>query len=446
MAAKDLLPWQEVVQDRAVVVAPLTRVCLGCLGSLAETSTPCTSCGWPLCSSECRAEGHRLECGVLRKAGVRPQDEATDPYTVLSVLRVLLLQQEEGGEAWRRVQGLESHWEQFDRDPGLVEGMKGMTDFLQHHLGLSWVLEQDVQHCFGVLKTNAMGVSDQGGQALYPLASIMSHSCVSNLDVIGEPGQTVRFRAKRKIEEGEELTIRYHMFLAPRDQIRADLENQYHFSCSCPRCSDQSELGTHFSSLQCTCSGFFSSRVPHQPDLHLCSSCSDTKDLSSQLARVAQLSEQLDEQGYSPQLEAEVLGVPGCHPSFHLRIQLHLAFLGSGQPCPAPREVVARATVVLHTLRLLEGGCSQLLARCTGLAALALYLKLLLFLLLLLQVPWCPDSRRPGAPAGAGSPASRPGPGGGQGAVQESGAGARAQEGVLCLEKYNLIPSLDDVY
>ena len=429
VAAQDLLPWQEVVQDRAVVVAPLTRVCLGCLGPLARTTAPCPSCGWPLCSSECEGEGHRLECGVLREAGLRPQDQDTDPYILLSVLRVLLLQREEDGQAWGLVQGLESHWQEFREEPGLVEGMEGITDFLHHQLGLSWVLEQDVQHCFGVLKTNAMGIADQGGQALYPLAAIMSHSCVSNLEVVGEPGETVRFRAKRRILEGEELTIRYHMFLAARDQIRAGLQHQYHFSCSCPRCSDPTELGTHFSSLQCSCSGFYSSRVPQQLDLHLCSSCGESRDLSVELTRVAQLSQQLDEQGYSPELESKVSALHGCHPGFHLLIQVHLAFLGSGQRCRDSPEVVARTTGVLLTVRLLEGGCSQLLARYTGVCLLFLWnLRLLLLLLLLLQVPWSPDIRPAEPPPGDGSTAEGAGPKSSQGAGQGHGACVHAQE------------------
>ena len=47
-----------------------------------------------------------------------------------------------------------------------------------------------------------------GGQALYPLASVMSHSCVANLEMVNQVGQTIAFRAKRKIKCGEELTIR----------------------------------------------------------------------------------------------------------------------------------------------------------------------------------------------------------------------------------------------
>ena len=47
-----------------------------------------------------------------------------------------------------------------------------------------------------------------GGQALYAIASVMSHSCVANLEVLNKAGQTIAFRAKRKIPSGEELTIR----------------------------------------------------------------------------------------------------------------------------------------------------------------------------------------------------------------------------------------------
>ena len=120
---------------------------------------------------------------------------------------MLLIKKEESG-AWSKVGRMMDNWEMFSRDLKLVKGMRRVTEFLRVEAKLAWVEEDDVRHCFGILKTNAMETVGGGGQALYPIASVMSHSCVANLEMLGQAGQTIAFRAKRKIKCGEELTIR----------------------------------------------------------------------------------------------------------------------------------------------------------------------------------------------------------------------------------------------
>ena len=143
---------------------------------------------------------------MLKEADLKPVD-SPHLYFVLSVMRVLLIKKEDS-DAWAKVERMMDNWEMFSRDLKLVKGMRKVTEFLRTEAKLAWVEETDVQHCFGVLKTNAMESAGGGGQALYPLASVMSHSCVANLEMIGQVGQTIAFRAKRKIKCEEELTIR----------------------------------------------------------------------------------------------------------------------------------------------------------------------------------------------------------------------------------------------
>ena len=143
---------------------------------------------------------------MLKEAGLRPVD-SPHIYFVLSVMRVLLIKKEDSS-AWAKVERMMDNWEMFSRDLKLVKGMQRVTEFLRAEAKLAWVEEDDVRHCFGVLKTNAMEMEGGGGQALYAIASVMSHSCVANLEVLNKAGQTIAFRAKRKIQSGEELTIR----------------------------------------------------------------------------------------------------------------------------------------------------------------------------------------------------------------------------------------------
>lgn len=304
-------------------------------------------------------------------------------YSLMSVLRVLLLQQEEG-EAWGKVREMMDHWEERSRDGKIRQGCHRMATFLQGRLKQDWVTEEDVQHSYGILMTNAVEIGE-GAQAVYPLVSIMSHSCVANLEPVMKPGQTVTFRAKRKIYKGEELTMRYIDFLKPKNVIQATAKKVWLFSCSCPRCMDPTEMGTHYSSLQCHCGGFYTHtrrRIKEKEEReeihievgdnmedeeeeydHICSSCSIVINLDSLLKQVSQLSVELSVCGYTETIARTVATLPGCHPTFHLSFQLQRSFLAFFKDSEDPvilREMVTQAGKVLETLSKIDQGCTRL--------------------------------------------------------------------------------------
>ena len=169
----------------------------------------------------------------IRPSGVTKSDQQL--YSVFSILRLLLLKQKPGGY-WATLGRLMDHAEDLESEPGRKEATERLTRLLQDQFGLPWVTRDDVRHCFGVLKTNAIRLGEEGeAQAVYPNVSLISHSCVSNLELLGDPGETVAFRAKRRIGKGEELTIRYLPFLQSRERIQARLQKDWHFTCTCPR-------------------------------------------------------------------------------------------------------------------------------------------------------------------------------------------------------------------
>ena len=51
---------------------------------------------------------------------------------------------------------------------------------------MDYVKEEDVKWAFGVLQTNSIGLPT--GRALYPIVSIMNHSCVPNMTALTIPG------------------------------------------------------------------------------------------------------------------------------------------------------------------------------------------------------------------------------------------------------------------
>ena len=81
--------------------------------------------------------------------------------------------------------------------------------FLCHHAKLDFITEEDVSWAFGVLQTNAIGLPR--GRALYPIVSLMSHSCVPNLTSMVNPGEAIAFKANKDIQENDEFTIRYRV-------------------------------------------------------------------------------------------------------------------------------------------------------------------------------------------------------------------------------------------
>ena len=56
---------------------------------------------------------------------------------------------------------------------------------------MDYVEEKDVKWAFGVLQTNSIGLPT--GRALYPIVSIMNHSCAPNMTALTIPGTVYIF-------------------------------------------------------------------------------------------------------------------------------------------------------------------------------------------------------------------------------------------------------------
>ena len=62
---------------------------------------------------------------------------------------------------------------------------------------------------------------------------------------------TCRVRAATKIAKGSEITTTYTLTMAGTMYRRRHLLDTKYFQCSCQRCVDPIELGSHFSTLLC---------------------------------------------------------------------------------------------------------------------------------------------------------------------------------------------------
>jgi len=110
---------------------------------------------------------------------------------------------------------------------------------------------EEIDRVAGLLWTNSFSCARGEGQAIFPSFSFASHSCIPNCASSVFPNKTLALQAKKKIQTGEEFTISYISTLQGLLKRKMKLREKWFFECSCPRCSDPTELGSQISSLLC---------------------------------------------------------------------------------------------------------------------------------------------------------------------------------------------------
>ena len=216
VATQDIQPGQSVLEDSSLIAAPDGfPACLGCLGGV-DGRFCCPSCSWPSCGAEdcSQAQDHRAECALYRENGLVPgvtnYMQPNTMYAMVAVVRLMILKRDDP-QQYKVVEELMDHWEERAQDKRVSDMVKYMAAFCRKKLCMDWVKDEDVQHAFGVLKTNGVGHINKNGAKvcyLYPTVSLMSHSCAANLDIVDSPARSVKFVAKRQIRKGDELTWR----------------------------------------------------------------------------------------------------------------------------------------------------------------------------------------------------------------------------------------------
>ena len=393
-SSRDIQSWELVIQDTALVAGPKVRpVCLGCLGEVSDTTELCERCQWPVCGRACQLQpSHLEECSLFRAAGFYPKSgpgelaRTSGLYSCVSIIRVLLLKLKDS-RGWALIQNMMDHWEERAEDHNVLAAVKVTTKLVIQHLGMSWVTPSDVEKVYGVLKTNAVDIKDGRGQALFPHSvCIMSHSCNANLEPASDPTESICFRAKRRIQEGEELTIRYCDFLESRHHIRRNILSEWKFLCLCQRCTDKTEFRTHFSSLKCSCGGYFYHQNTNDREMDEemsweCSSCRRVENLSSQYKKADEILKELEDKPIDLIKMRSLQNVGYFHENFYLLIKLRISFIEQNKNtndrygelhtiCLADRgasfsretleELLTEIDIVLRILNQLDRGCTRL--------------------------------------------------------------------------------------
>ena len=250
----------------------------------------------------------------------------------------------------------------------VVEANQRLGSFIQQRLGLACT-QSEVEHCWGVLQTNSISVGGTG-RALFPLVSLLSHSCLPSLEPAVSPSAKsgITLRARRAIKAGEELTMPYTDVLREVRVRQENLRREWHFSCTCPRCSHPSEGGSFFSSLQCRCGGF----TIRQGDTWTCSMCAsemvEMANLEATVGELGRLLESISTCEDIDRLAEQVDKVEGLHDNHWLRLRSNIRFcdlmmVTSTSEEEIVRKVAKRSEAALATLSLVDPGLSKLAGR-----------------------------------------------------------------------------------
>jgi len=177
-------------------------------------------------------------------------------YNTIMVLRLLWLRDNEP-VTWVMVDMLMDHLEE---DKELTKTEKTVVEFIRSHCQLMQFSEEEVLHIIGIVDTNSYIIGENPTknvdiQGLFPTTSIINHSCTGNTICFAREDFSFVCRAVTDIKDGEELTTNYlyHQYHFFGLSYRAsELEDFWHFRCTCERCRDSTELGTMADSLLCT--------------------------------------------------------------------------------------------------------------------------------------------------------------------------------------------------
>ena len=189
---------------------------------------------------------------------IQTNTESYLQFDCITALRLLLCK-ETRPDTWRHLllhrNHIEDRWrlqeEAVSREQQVVVGLLLEWAQLKH----SGYTAEEVNMVSSLLATHSVKYQPGGGQregrAMFPTFAFMSHSCHYNARHVVQPDGRMEVFAQKKISAGEEITITYTGLLTSQPAKQEKLANVWFFTCTCPRCSDPTELGSYTSSVYC---------------------------------------------------------------------------------------------------------------------------------------------------------------------------------------------------
>ncbi|CAH1406319.1 unnamed protein product [Nezara viridula] len=276
VAGRDLRAGEEIFQEEIFSIGPKSGsplICLGCYLPLEELKL-CNTCKWPICSPECSQEPwHKnYECEVFSQKGVKLNEEAdiSAQLECITPLRTLIVSEKQNEQWEKEVSNMEAHTEERRKKIEWAAEQVNVVNFLVEACKLKDRFNEDkIQKICGILEVNCFEVITKLGisiRGLYPRMALLNHNCIANTthSVFLDKNYRLQLRTTVDTKSGCELFSSYTSSLQPTIVRRARLRECKYFDCTCARCSDPTEMGTHIGTFKCTkCdNGFITSTQP----------------------------------------------------------------------------------------------------------------------------------------------------------------------------------------
>ncbi|XP_076056980.1 SET domain-containing protein SmydA-8-like [Oratosquilla oratoria] len=291
-ASRDIEPGEVILKDTPLLLGPkqvTVPVCLGCFTPV-DGSYTCTDCGWPMCSAECQSITlHTPECQMSTsyrgtKVQVTKFLQVNQMYECISPLRCLWLK-DKAPDKWKMLMAMESHLEERKNTEVYLFNQTNVVEFIKNYLKVPDFSEQEVQEVCGIIDVNGFEIPGPNMIGLYGKACMLEHTCIPNTSRTFDSQMNIVVRAAVPIRKGQHITTSYTDPMWGTANRQIHLKNSKYFECSCQRCRDPTEMGTHLSSLRCELckdgllqlQGLGKENAEEPQKLWVCSSCKTSK-------------------------------------------------------------------------------------------------------------------------------------------------------------------------
>lgn len=250
LAARDFYPGEVIISQEPYLCVPNNSLtesrCDGCFSK--SNLKKCSACHvvW-YCGSSCQKlewKLHRLECQLLAKLDKERRKSVTP--TIRMMVKLYLRRKLQNGNVipvtamdnYNLVEALVSHMSDIDEKQLLLYAQ--MANLVNLILQLPNIDIKEIAENFSKFACNAHTICDSElrslGTGLYPVISIINHSCLPNAVLVFE-GRLAVVRAVQHIPKDSEVSISYVETAASTITRQKTLKEQYLFTCICVRCN-----------------------------------------------------------------------------------------------------------------------------------------------------------------------------------------------------------------
>ncbi|XP_071701990.1 histone-lysine N-methyltransferase ASHR1-like isoform X2 [Rutidosis leptorrhynchoides] len=247
--ARDFSPGEVILSEEPYVSVPnkssTESRCDWCFTS--SNLKRCSSCHVVCyCGSTCQKfdwKLHRLECQLLARLDKNRITSLTPSIRLIVKLYLRRKLQNEkvipttAMDNYNLVKEIVSHIAEVEETQlVLYAQMASLVNIIMQWPDLNI---KEITEDFSKLACNAHTICDSEliplGTGLYPVISIINHSCSPNSVLVFE-GRIATVRAMQQIPKGSEISISYIETAGSTMTRQKALKQQYFFTCSCPRC------------------------------------------------------------------------------------------------------------------------------------------------------------------------------------------------------------------